>query len=74
METPPIPRYNPVKPRGDGPSASEIILRDRDRFATLGQQNGAAPTVKEMQVTSRFKPVPIRGEPLSETIIRDRGE
>jgi hypothetical protein len=26
------------------------------------------------QPVSRFSPVPIRGEPLSETIIRDRGE
>jgi len=67
-------KYNPIKLRGDGPNASEIILHDRDRFATLGQQNEAAPKAKVMQVTSRFNPVPIRGEPLSATIIRNRGE
>jgi hypothetical protein len=67
-------KYDPIKLRGDGPNASEIILRDRDRFATLEQQNEAAPKVKETQATPRFNPVPIRGEPLSATIIRNRGE
>jgi hypothetical protein len=66
-------RYQPIRAKG-GASASEIIIRDRDRFADLGQQNEAAPKVNETQATSRFKPVPIRGEPLSETIIRGRGE
>jgi len=32
-EPKPLPRYQPVKLRGDGPTASEIILQDRrERF------------------------------------------
>jgi len=26
------PRYDPIKLRGEGPSASEIVMRDRERF------------------------------------------
>lgn len=52
------PRFQPIKLRGEGPTASERVVRDRDRIVP----------------ESRFHPVPIQGEPLSETVIRDRGE
>lgn len=31
-EAEPKPRYQPIKLRGEGPTASEIVLRDRGRF------------------------------------------
>jgi hypothetical protein len=37
------PRYNPIKLRGSGPSASEILIRDRDRFSVTEQPDRPAP-------------------------------
>jgi hypothetical protein len=67
------PRYQPIRAKG-GASASEIVIRDRDRFASLGRESEASQRVGQIQPASRFNPVPIRGEPLSATIIRNRGE
>jgi len=43
------PRYNPITLRGPGPNASEIILRDRDRFWRAEQPDEAAPQAEEKQ-------------------------
>jgi len=73
-----VPRYNPIKLHGDGPTASEIVIRDRDRFygsehrdlalREAGQIRphgtaGEEPlAVSDPMAPSRFKPIRLRGD------------
>jgi hypothetical protein len=50
-------RYNPIKLRGPGPSASEIVLRDRDRFFFAERQYEAVREAKpEQPPDKKIKP------------------
>jgi hypothetical protein len=42
-------RYNPIKLRGLGPTASEIILRDRDHIPGRNQPDKAAQEPQDEQ-------------------------
>jgi hypothetical protein len=48
-------RYNPIKLRGAGPTASEIIIRDRDHdhFSVVGQSDEAAPSSERQQAEDK---------------------
>jgi hypothetical protein len=43
------PRYNPIKLRGSGPTASETVIRDRDRFCVSEQPGKGAREAKKKQ-------------------------
>jgi len=61
-------RYNPIKLRGPGPSASEIILRDRDYIPGRNQPDEAAQEPQQEKSSDeeknfREKPQQIRVNP-----------
>jgi hypothetical protein len=46
-------RYRPVKLRGNGPTASEMVIRDRDRFWGTEQLDKTAPEADGKQSADR---------------------
>lgn len=73
----PRSRFGPIALRGNGPTASEIVIRDRDRFYESGHKNlavrgagqkrsqvavGEEPAAaSEPTAPSRFNPIKLRG-------------
>ena|ERR1035441_47092 len=44
-------RYNPIKLRGSGPTASEIVLRDRERFLIAEEPGEASPQPQQKEAS-----------------------
>jgi hypothetical protein len=44
-------RYNPIKLRGPDPNASEMFLRDRDRFSIAEEPGEASPQPQQEQAS-----------------------
>ncbi len=59
----------------DGPPLTEAELADQEaqrRLLAAGVISEIKPSRRVPTETERFTPIPIQGEPLSETIIRER--
>jgi hypothetical protein len=60
---------------GGGPPLTEAELADQEaqrRLLAAGVLSEIKPSRRVPTETERFTPIPIQGEPLSETIIRER--